>query len=150
MRKRGYAMIMTAAMVLALGMPMMKGEAVTVPEMNMNVSEKIMPRYEEINKLTALFDIQRKTANLKLVVGAPASKKVSLKMILQRKDGDSWTKVQTWSKAGTGSQTLAKSMVVTTGRKYRMKYTVTVGSETITDKTAAKTAQSDLFCQQNQ
>lgn len=77
---------------------------------------------------------------MKLVVGAPASKKVSLKMILQRKDGDSWTKVQTWSKAGTGSQTLAKSMVVTTGRKYRMKYTVTVGSETITDKTAAKTA----------
>ncbi|HIW58990.1 MAG TPA: hypothetical protein H9880_03690 [Candidatus Anaerobutyricum avicola] len=140
MRKRGYAMIMTAAMVLALGMPMMKGEAVTVPEMNMNVSEKIMPRYEEINKLTALFDISGKTANLKLVVGAPASKKVSLKMILQRKDGDSWTKVQTWSKAGTGSQTLAKSMVVTTGRKYRMKYTVTVGSETITDKTAAKTA----------
>lgn len=133
-------MIMTAAMVLALGMPMMKGEAVTVPEMNMNVSEKIMPRYEEINKLTALFDISGKTANLKLVVGAPASKKVSLKMILQRKDGDSWTKVQTWSKAGTGSQTLAKSMVVTTGRKYRMKYTVTVGSETITDKTAAKTA----------
>lgn len=131
---------MTAAMVLALGMPMMKGEAVTVPEMNMNVSEKIMPRYEEINKLTALFDISGKTANLKLVVGAPASKKVSLKMILQRKDGDSWTKVQTWSKAGTGSQTLAKSMVVTTGRKYRMKYTVTVGSETITDKTAAKTA----------
>ena len=114
MRKRGYAMIMTAAMVLALGMPMMKGEAVTVPEMNMNVSEKIMPRYEEINKLTALFDISGKTANLKLVVGAPASKKVSLKMILQRKDGDSWTKVQTWSKAGTGSQTLAKSMVVTT------------------------------------
>lgn len=140
MRKRGYAMIMTAAMVLALGMPMMKGEAATVPEMNMNVSEKIMPRYEEINKLTALFDISGKTANLKLVVGAPASKKVSLKMILQRKDGDSWTKVQTWSKAGTGSQTLAKSMVVTTGRKYRMKYTVTVGSETITDKTAAKTA----------
>ena len=140
MRKRGYAMIMTAAMVLALGMPMMKGEAVTVPEMNMNVSEKIMPRYEEINKLTALFDISGKTANLKLVVGAPASKKVSLRMILQRKDGDSWTKVQTWSKAGTGSQTLAKSMVVTTGRKYRMKYTVTVGSETITDKTAAKTA----------
>ena len=140
MRKRGYAMIMTAAMVLALGMPMMKGEAVTVPEMNMNVSEKIMPRYEEINKLTALFDISGKTANLKLVVGAPASKKVSLKMILQRKDGDSWTKVQTWSKAGTGSQTLAKSMVVTTGRKYRMKYTVTAGSETITDKTAAKTA----------
>ena len=108
MRKRGYAMIMTAAMVLALGMPMMKGEAVTVPEMNMNVSEKIMPRYEEINKLTALFDISGKTANLKLVVGAPASKKVSLKMILQRKDGDSWTKVQTWSKAGTGSQTLGK------------------------------------------
>lgn len=140
MRKRGYAMIMTAAMVLALGMPMMKGEAVTVPEMNMNVSEKIMPRYEEINKLTALFDISGKTANLKLVVGAPASKKVSLKMILQRKDGDSWTKVQTWKKAGTGNQTLSKSMLVTKGRKYRMKYTVTVGSETITDKTAAKTA----------
>lgn len=51
MRKRGYAMIMTAAMVLALGMPMMKGEAATVPEMNMNVSEKIMPRYEEINNI---------------------------------------------------------------------------------------------------
>ena len=39
MRKRGYAMIMTAAMVLALGMPMMKGEAVTVPV----TGKEIMP-----------------------------------------------------------------------------------------------------------
>lgn len=61
-------------------------------------------------------------------------------MILQRKDGDSWTRVQKWTKEGTGRQILTKSIAVTKGRKYRMKYTVTVGSETISDKTAAKTA----------
>lgn len=39
MRKRGYAMIMTAAMVLALGMPMTKGEAANVPV----TGKEIMP-----------------------------------------------------------------------------------------------------------
>lgn len=63
-----------------------------------------------------------------------------MKIILQRKDNDSWTKVQTWTKTGTGTQTLIKSKTVTKGKKYRMRYTVTVGSETVTDKTAAKTA----------
>lgn len=31
MRKQGYAIILTMAMVLALGMPIMKGEAANVP-----------------------------------------------------------------------------------------------------------------------
>lgn len=61
-------------------------------------------------------------------------------MILERKNGDSWTKVQTWAKTGTGNQTLSKSMTITKGKKYRMKYTVTVGSETVSGKTATKTA----------
>lgn len=61
-------------------------------------------------------------------------------MILQRKDGSSWTKMKQWTKEGKGHQSLEKSTTVTKGKKYRMKYTVTVGSETVSGKTATKTA----------
>lgn len=140
MRKKVCTIILTAALTLALGMPVIKGEATDVSEVSRNVFEDIMPKYQEIDKLTAIFNISGTTAKMAVNVSCSSSKKVSIKMILQRKDGDSWTKVQTWNKTGTGNQTLSKSMVVTNGRKYRMKYKVTVGSETVTDKTAAKTA----------
>ena len=140
MRKRGYAMILAATMVLTLGTPVINGEASVLPEMNTSISEEIMPRYEEIRKLITTFDITGTIANLKVDVSAHSSKNVTIKMILQRKDGDSWTRVQKWTKEGKGRQILMKSIAVTKGRKYRMKYTVTVGSETVSDKTAAKTA----------
>ncbi len=139
MRKRGYVIVMATAMVVALGMPAIRNEASVIPGVNA-VVEEIMPKYEVAKDISATFSITNNTAKLSLLVNALSTKKVSVKMILQRKDGDSWTKVQTWNKTGTGRQNLSKSMVVTKGRKYRMKYTVTIGSETITDKTAAKTA----------
>lgn len=140
MRKRDCRLIMIATLVLALGIPVIKGETAIMSEVNKNVFEEITPRYTEINTLTAYFDISGTKAEMTVKVTCSSSKKVSIKMILQRKDGDSWANVQTWNKTGTGNQTLSKSMVVTDGRKYRMKYIVTAGSETITEKTAAKTA----------
>lgn len=140
MRKKNYAMFLTAAMMLALGMPTLNGDAANILEMGKEQIETNKPRYEIAKDISANFSIDNNTAKLSLLVNAPSTKSVSIKMILQRKDGDSWTKVQTWNKAGTGRQNLSKSMVVTKDRKYRMKYTVTVGSETVTDKTPAKTA----------
>lgn len=140
MRKRGYMIILTTAMVLALGMPMIRGDAVNITEMEKEQLKTIQPRYEITKIISAKFSVDNNTAKLSLLVNAPSTKSVSIKMILQRKDGNSWTKVQTWNKTGTGRQNLSKSMTVTNGRTYRMKYTVTVGSETVTGKTPAKTA----------
>ena len=82
MRKRGYAMILAATMVLTLGTPVINGEASVLPEMNTSISEEIMPRYEEIRKLITTFDITGTIANLKVDVSAPSSKNVTIKMIL--------------------------------------------------------------------
>lgn len=119
---------------------MIKGEAADISEVSRNVFEEISPRYEEIDKLKTLFDISGTTADMTVNVSCSSSKKISIKIVLQRKDGDSWTKVQQWTKEGTGRLILSKSMTATNGKKYRMKYTVTAGSETVTGKTAAKTA----------
>lgn len=140
MRKKACTIILTAALTLVFGMPVIKGEAADISEVSRNVFEEISPRYEEIDKLKTLFDISGTTANMAVNVSCSSSKKISIKIVFQRKDGDSWTKVQQWTKEGTGSQILSKSMTVTKGKKYRMKYTVTAGSETVTGKTAAKTA----------
>lgn len=140
MRKKACTIILTAALTLVFGMPVIKGEAADISEVSRNVFEDISPRYEEIDKLKTLFDISGTKANMAVNVSCSSSKKISIKIVFQRKDGDSWTKVQQWIKEGTGSQILSKSMTVTNGKKYRMKYTVTAGSETVTGKTAAKTA----------
>lgn len=139
MRKKGYVMFLTATMILTLGMFTAQADAAKIPEEEKQL-EEIMPMYEEISDIQTDFYISGNTANMQLTVLCPSTKKVSIKMILQRKDGNSWAKVQTWNKTGTGNQTLSKSIIVTDGKKYRMKYKVTVGSETVTDKTAAKTA----------
>lgn len=140
MRKKERAVVLTMAMVLTMGIPVIQGEASALSVTGQEQIEQITPAYEIGADIATSFTITNHKANLKLVVGAPSSIKVAMTMILQRKDGNSWTKVQTWNKTGTGNQSLSKSMVVTDGRKYRMKYKVTVGSETVTDKTAAKTA----------
>ena len=140
MRKKERAVVLTMAMVLTMGIPVIQGDASALSVTGQEQIEQITPAYEIGADITTSSTITNHKANLKLVVGAPSSIKVAMTMILQRKDGNSWTKVQTWNKTGTGNQTLSKSIIVTDGRKYRMKYKVTVGSETVTDKTAAKPA----------
>lgn len=132
-------MIITT-MLLALNIPVIPGYTAVLPETEEAQPIEISPQYELTKEINASFSIVNNTAKLSMVINAPSSKKVNITMVLQRKDGDSWTKVQKWTKDGTGRQSLSKSITVTKGRNYRMKYTVTVGSETITDKTAAKTA----------
>lgn len=99
-----------------------------------------MPAYEIAGAINSSFLISNNTAKLLLSVSSPVSKKVSITMVLQIKNGSSWDRVKKWTKEGVGTQTLSKSKEVINGRTYRMKYTVTVGSETVTGKTPAKTA----------
>ncbi len=140
MRRVGYSMFLVATMVLALGLPVEKGKAATISETEKEQVVEIVPAYESTVNVSHSLSISGNMANLVVNVSAPSSKKVTIKMILQRKDGTSWVKVQKWTKEGMGRQILTKSMAVTKGKKYRMKYTVTVGSETISGKTATKTA----------
>ncbi len=140
MKKKNHTIFLTAAMILALGVPPVTGQAAVPTTDNESPFEEIVPAYEVTGDIKPLFSITGNKAKLSIIASAPSSKKVSIKMVLQRKDGSSWTRVQKWTKTGTGTQTLSKSMTVTNGRTYRMKYTVTVGSEQVTGKTATKTA----------
>lgn len=140
MRKKGYATFLMATMILTLGISVTQVNAAELPKAEQKQMEVITPRYKEINDMQMIFNISGTTANMKLKVICPSSKTVSMEMVLQRKDGDSWNKVQKWTREGKGTQILTKSMAVTKGKKYRMKYTVTVGSETVSGKTAPKTA----------
>ena len=140
MRKAGYSIFFATAMVLMLGLPVMKGETATISERKNDQIEEIIPTYESTVNVSHSFSFSGNQANLAVNVSAPSSKNVSITMILQRKDGSSWTKIKQWTKEGKGRQTLAKSTTVTKVRTYRMKYTVTVCSEVIKNKSAAKTA----------
>ncbi len=140
MKQKKYVIMIITTMLLALNIPVIPGYTAVLPETEEAQPIEISPQYELTKEINASFSIVNNTAKLSMVINAPSSKKVNITMVLQRKDGDSWTKVQKWTKDGTGRQSLSKSITVTKGRNYRMKYTVTVGSETITDKTAAKTA----------
>lgn len=140
MRKKGYTTFLMATMILALGISVTQVNAAELPETEQKQMEMITPRYEEINDIQMIFNISGTTSNMKLKVICPSSKTVSMKMVLQRKDGNSWNKVQKWTQNGRGTQILTKSMAVVKGKKYRVKYTVTVGSETVSGKTATKTA----------
>lgn len=113
MRRVAYSMVMAAAMVLTLGLPVEKGEAATVSEIGKEQIEAIIPAYESAVNVSHSFSISGNKANLAVNVSAPSSKKVTIKMILQRKDGDSWTRVQKWTKEGKGRQILTKSIAVT-------------------------------------
>lgn len=86
MRKQGYAIILTMAMVLALGMPIMKGEAANVPVTEEEQIVEIIPAYEGVNDVRVTFNISGTTAQMQARVTSPSSKKVSLKMILQKKE----------------------------------------------------------------
>lgn len=140
MRKQGYAIILTMAMVLALGMPIMKGEAANVPVTEEEQIVEIIPAYEGVNDVRVTFNISGTTAQMQARVTSPSSKKVSLKMILQKKEGDTWIKENSWTKTGMGSQILTKSATVTKRKTYRIKCVVNVGSEKIIKKTSPKTA----------
>lgn len=140
MKQKRHVIMIITTMLLALKIPVIPGYTAVLPETKETQPIEISPQYELTKEINASFSIVNNTAKLSMVINAPSSKKVNITMVLQRKDGDSWTKVQKWTREGTGRQSLSKSMIVTKGRKYRMKYTVTVGSETVTDKTPAKTA----------
>lgn len=140
MRKKGYVMILTAAMVLALGMPVKKGDAANIIESDKKQSENITPTYEGIDNIQTGFNISGNTASMHVRAVCPTSKKISVSMVLQKKENGSWAKVQKWTKSGTGTQTLDKQATVISGKTYRMKATVIVGSEKVVRKTSAKTA----------
>lgn len=140
MRKRTYAILLTAGMVLALGMSPVKSQASVPTTINEKQFEEIVPAYEITGDVKPSFSIASNEAKLSIIASAPSSKKVSIKMVLQMKSGDSWIKVQKWTKEGMGTQILTKSATVTKGKTYRMKCVVNVGSEEIIKKTPAKTA----------
>ena len=140
MKKKKYTIIIITAILLSLKIPAIQSYAAVLPITGKEHPIEIVPHYDLTEEINASFSIDNNTAKLSMIVNAPSSKKVNITIVLQRKDSDSWTKVQKWSKTGTGTQVLKKNMTIVKGNKYRMKYTVTVGSETVTGKTAAKTA----------
>lgn len=47
-------------------------------------------------------------------------------LTLQKKDGDSWTELKTWSASGSGSVSCEKTWYVTSGNTYRVEYSMDI------------------------
>lgn len=93
---------------------------------------QIMPLYEDIQSYSAAITISGVTANCSVSVNAQSSSYIKIVMELQKKSGSSYSTVETWTGSKTGTYyTMSKSKTINRLNTYRLKATITVGSETI-------------------
>lgn len=93
----------------------------------------VMPRYSTIASYSVGFDVSG--FDLTSTVTLSAQCKTSLKIVvyLQKETSSGYETVKTWTKTGTGYiLTLEESATANIFLNYRIKVTMTAGSETIT------------------
>jgi hypothetical protein len=65
--------------------------------------------------------------------------KISGTLYLEKKSGSSWVNVTSWSVSGLGTLRTSKSYTGTAGTTYRSRFSVTVGSEKVTQTSSSCT-----------
>lgn len=94
--------------------------------------EQIMPLYEDIQSYSAAITISGVTANCSVRVNAQSRSYIKIVMELQKKSGSSYSTVETWTGSTTSTgYSMSKSKTINRLSTYRLKATITVGSETI-------------------
>lgn len=93
---------------------------------------QIMPLYEEIQSYVASISISGVTATCGVSVNAQSRSYIKIVMELQKKSGSSYSTVETWTGSTTSTgYSMSKSKTINRLNTYRLKATITVGSETI-------------------
>lgn len=119
------SVIMAALMVLSVG-------TVAFAEPDASADTEIVYRYTTIGSTAVSLTISGVTAECSSMLSAKYSTNLKIKMELQKKSGEFYSTVKTWTKSATGTgTTLAGSKTINPLSTYRLKVTFTAGSETI-------------------
>ncbi len=93
----------------------------------------IMPRYSTIASYGVGFDVSGFTATARANLTSQISTNLKIVIYLQKETSDGYETVKTWTETGTGyGIALEESATVNIFLNYRIKVTMTAGSETIT------------------
>lgn len=124
-------LIRLVSLVMALLMTF-SVSTVAFAEADDSTDNEIVYRYSTISSTSIDFTISGITAECAATLGAQYSTSLKIKMELQKKSGDSYSTVKTWSKSKTGTATsLSGTKVINPLSTYRLKVTYTAGSETV-------------------
>lgn len=94
--------------------------------------EQIMPLYNQIDSYVASISISGVTATCGVSVNAQSRSYIKIVMELQKKSGSSYSTIETWTGSTTSTgYSMSKSKTINRLSTYRLKATITVGSETI-------------------
>lgn len=102
-------------------------------DVDTSADEEIIDRYTTISSFIAGFSISGITANCSATINAQKSTTLRIGMTLQKKTSSGYTNVQNWTANKTGtSLSLSKTKTINPLSTYRLKVTVTAGSESVT------------------
>lgn len=134
MRRKMLVILMCAVSVMNMPFSVMAGEKIAQDDV---VAVHTMSRYVNITQISGNIYTTSGKVNCGVDVFLRTSASVNVKMSIQKKSGSSWSTLKTWNKSYSNVKvaTPTASYGSTAGVTYRMKYTVTVG----TDKTTANT-----------
>lgn len=97
------------------------------------VDEEIIERYAIISSYAAAINISGITATCSCNIRSLSSTTLKLGMTLQKKTSSGYTNVQNWTANKTGTAlSLSKTKTINPLSTYRLKVTVTAGSESVT------------------
>lgn len=120
-----------AAAVVCLGaMALTSVPAAFAAEVPVNAQQEseIMPIWDFITQVTQRFNISNKVAKISCTAGGhdATATKVTIKSVLQVKDGSGWSDVTYWNAEGKSNATVYETYSVTAGKTYRVVSYITV------------------------
>ena len=125
-------LIKIISVIMALLMALSAG-TVVYAETDDSSDTEIVYRYSTIGSTGILLEISGLTATCGATLSAQYSTSLKIKMELQKKSGDTYSTVKTWTKSATGTgTTLSGSKIINPLSTYRLKVTYTAGSEKVT------------------
>ncbi len=98
-----------------------------------NNSNEITPLYTTIATYVAAFEVSGLKATASVSLTSQVSTSLKIVVYLQKETSDGYETVKTWTKTGTGyALLLEETATANIFLNYRIKVTMTAGSETIT------------------
>ena len=138
MRKKSFLYAVMCAVLLFASIPMTtmaNDECASYLREGTKVPEQIGgTRYADIQSYSLKTSVSGSTVYSELRVSTKnGSTRTSGTMYLQRKNGNTWENVATWSISKQGTFSVRKSYTGSTGSRYRTKISIRVGSDSISD-----------------
>lgn len=122
-----FSVFLSFIIMLSIGNNVFAND-VTTPE-----TGEIIEEYANIRTIASSIYKSGVTAHCVTTVEAKARYKITIRQILQRKDGSSWITLDHWDTTTTGTYLRAENTrLINVLKDYRLVSRVTVGSETTT------------------